>query len=230
MNLWSFLLKIDQLRASPAPSPDARAIHESAIAPAARNRSYKSARSACIGGCDTTERAARIPAVPTSTAPPTMPTSPNARVGRVLQVEDLLREHVADRGRRCREQPGERPQHDEFGGYALEHDAAARAQRAQHGAFVTAFVARGLHGGKQHHEPCSQREQEHVLHSEARLVHHVAHLREQRFNVDDGDFGELPHEVDQRRPLPRPDVHAGDERAGRAFEHAAARTRRRNSA
>ena len=59
--------------------------------------------------------------------------------------------------------------------------------------------------------PAAQREQEHVLHGERRLVHHAAHLRQQRVEVEDRDFREPPHEIHEQRSLAGIHVHAGDQ-------------------
>jgi hypothetical protein len=67
--------------------------------------------------------------------------------------------------------------------------------------FRTPLVARRLHGSEQHDIPADEREQEHVLHGDGRLVHDLAHLREQRIDVDDRDLREQPHELRERPAL-----------------------------
>ena len=101
-----------------------------------------------------------------------------------------------------------------------EHDAPARAERAQHRALVAALVAGRLDGSEQHGEAGRQREQEHVLHGERGAVDDVAHLREDRVDVEHGHGREAPHEVGEHRPLLRVELHAREPGAGEAVERA----------
>ena len=68
--------------------------------------------------------------------------------------------------------------------------------------------------------PASSVNSEDVLHGQRRLVHHAAHLREDRFDVDRRHFREPPHELQQDAALFARDVHAGDVRAGGVVERA----------
>ena len=112
-----------------------------------------------MGGVLTTRRVASVPLTPTRTVPQTSPTA-HTQGSSVNCSENSRRASTQPMagGAEGRQRAGEKTQRGKFGGDALQHRAAARAQGTQHGALVAALVPRRLHRRQQHHDSGRQRE------------------------------------------------------------------------
>src|SRR6266404_3835896 len=144
---------------------------------------------------------------------------PHPRVEGVLQRKQTPRQYPADsRGAEGRQGARKKAQRGKFRGDALQHRAAAGAQGAKHGAFIAALVPCRLHRRQQHDDSRGQSEQKDILHGQRCAVHDAAYLLQNGIDVEHRDRRELTHQIGQRRPLYRGQIHAGHIRAGGAVQ------------
>src|SRR3990167_528921 len=131
-------------------------------------------------------------------------------VGVPGQIEGVAVEQEADQFATdgC-QQAADCPKQGELGPPRLDQQFALGTQRAEQGALADALVQGGLQAGEQHGQTGGEDEQQDEFDGQSDLGHDAAQLREQGFDLQQGDRGKGPRQFDQASFLLGGEVEAG---------------------